>query len=110
MESRKLLHAVVLTVAVFFCYTPAFFADFVYDDHFQLVRNPYIKDFGSLKTLFTSDVWQFSTSMQSIYYRPFHMGSYFLISKLFGLHPFPFHLMNVLFNLGCTYLLWQIFL
>ncbi len=110
VKHKDLILLLILTAAVFFSFWPSLKNGFVYDDHFQLVANPNIKDINNLKVLFTTDMWDFSSTMQSIYYRPFHALSYSLIYHLFGLNPFAFHLANVFLHLLCVLLLWRILL
>jgi tetratricopeptide (TPR) repeat protein len=106
--NRRILYPFLLSCFTLGFFFPALFNGFVYDDHFQLVRNPYVKDFQFLPALFTTDVWHFSPETQSNNYRPLHMVTYLILYKLFGLNPVAFHLANLLLHLGCVLLLWQV--
>ena len=109
LANRNILLPLLLSISVFVSFFPVLSNGFVYDDHFQLVRNPYVKDFRFLPTLFTTDVWHFSPETQSNNYRPLHMVSYLIVYSVFGLNPLAFHLMNLLLHLCCVLLLWRLF-
>ena len=52
---------------------------FVHDDNYQIVRNPFLHSDQSWLHLFTTDVWGYTAPGQhgiSNYYRPFQMLSY----------------------------------
>lgn len=106
--NRRTLCLLLLSFFTFIAFLPALSNGFVYDDHFQLVRNPYVKDFRFLRALFTTDVWHFSPETQSNNYRPLHMVAYLVLYKLFGLNPLAFHLMNLLLHLCCVLLFWKV--
>jgi protein O-mannosyl-transferase len=105
--NRRILYPLLLSFFTLIAFFPALSNGFVYDDHFQLVRNPYVKDFRFLPAIFTTDVWHFSPQTQSNNYRPLHMMTYLILYKLFGLNPLAFHLANLLFHLCCVLLLWR---
>lgn len=107
---RHWLYPVLLVLAAFLSFSPALLAGFVYDDHFEIEVNPYIKDFSHIKTLLTKDTWYFSPGTISNNYRPVHMLTYLLIHSLFGLSPFAFHMAHLLMNVSCVLLLWRILL
>jgi protein O-mannosyl-transferase len=107
---RHWLYPALLVLAAFLSFSPALLAGFVYDDHFEIEGNPYIKDFSHIKTLLTKDTWYFSPSTYSNNYRPVHMLTYLLIHSLFGLSPFAFHMTHLLLNVSCVLLLWRILL
>jgi tetratricopeptide (TPR) repeat protein len=107
---RQWLYPALLVLAAFVSFSPALLAGFVYDDHFEIEGNPYIKDFSHIKILLTKDTWYFSPSTYSNNYRPVHMLTYLLVHSLFGLSPLAFHMTHLLLNVGCVLLLWRIFL
>src|SRR5574338_477398 len=107
---RQRLYPLLLILAAFVSFAPALVAGFVYDDHFQIEGNPYIKDFSHIKILLTKDIWYFSPSTNSNNYRPVHMLTYLVVHSLFGLSPFAFHMTNLLLNAGCVLPLWWILL
>lgn len=107
---QRWLYPVLLVLAAFVSFSPSLLAGFVYDDHFQIEENPYIKDFSHIKILLTKEIWYFSPGTNSNNYRPVHMITYLLVHSLFGLNPLAFHMTNLLLNVSCVLLLWRIFL
>src|SRR3990172_2866753 len=105
---RRVLSATLLLVVTIGTFYPVLFNGFVYDDHFQLVANPYVKDLRYVRTLFATDVWHFSPATRSNNYRPLHMLAYLVLYKCFGLNPFVFHLTNLFLHLCCVFLIWRI--
>jgi tetratricopeptide (TPR) repeat protein len=72
---------------------------FVYDDGFQVVGNPYAHSFKYLPQIFTTTVWSFLGAQgASNYYRPMMTLGYLLTYQIAGLVPFTFHLVNILLN------------
>jgi protein O-mannosyl-transferase len=79
--------------------------DFVYDDIAQVWDNPWIKDIRHLPEIFSKSVWSFETGSEtSNYYRPLMHVFYMLAYRIFGLNPWGFHLINVLFHAGVSVL------
>jgi hypothetical protein len=39
-------------------YVNTLFNDFVYDDHFQVIQNPYVHSFRYLRQIFTTTEWK----------------------------------------------------
>jgi protein O-mannosyl-transferase len=107
---RHWLYPALLVLAAFVSFSPALLAGFVYDDHFEIEGNPYIKDFSHIKTLLTKETWYFSPGTNSNNYRPVHMLTYLFVHSLFGLNPLAFHVTHLLLNVGCVLLLWRILL
>ncbi len=105
---RHWLYPALLILAAFVSFSPALLAGFVYDDHYEIEANPYIRDFSHIKILLTKDTWYFTPVVISNNYRPVHMLTYLLVHSLFGLNPFAFHLTHLLLNVGCVLLLWRI--
>jgi len=76
-------------------------AGFVWDDNFQIVRNPYLHADHPFTKLLFSDVWGYTRGGQvgtSNYYRPLQMLTYRLTYGVAGLNPAVFHGVNLLFN------------
>jgi protein O-mannosyl-transferase len=93
--------AVVVFTAVLF--SRALFNDFaVLDDDLYVVNNPFIRDFSwhGIKTIFSI--------FYAGFYHPLIMLTYLFEFKLYGLHPFPYHLLNVLLHLANTWLVYII--
>jgi protein O-mannosyl-transferase len=72
---------------------------FVYDDDSQVLQNPYIRDFGHLREIFTTEVLSYKSGGSAPnYYRPLMNFGYLLCFRLFGLHAYGFHLVNLLLH------------
>lgn len=109
-------HFAVIGVALLLTvigYANATKAAFVYDDEFQIVKNPLIKPGGDIVQAFSSDVWQFrsgSGETRSNYWRPLFVGWLALNYRLFGLNPTGWHLMNILLHCLATLLGYRLLL
>lgn len=90
----------VLALAVFIVFGNAFFNGFVYDDHYLIKDNPYIKDFVYLGKVLSSDV-AVATSIEkpSGYYRPASMVFLMAAYKIFGLNTAGLHLLSLLLHI-----------
>jgi tetratricopeptide (TPR) repeat protein len=78
---------------------------FVFDDDFQVLRNPWIRHWSSVREVFTSSVWRFlNPRITSNYYRPFHMILYMVCYTLSGLKPHGYHVVNILLHCITTVL------
>jgi tetratricopeptide (TPR) repeat protein len=108
-KRMRLLAPILLLIITILSYLPAFQNGFVYDDHYQIEKNPYIRDFSHLKILLTKEVWYFSPATKSNNYRPVSMLAYLLIHQLFGFNPIAYHSANLLFYLATVLVVWRIF-
>jgi tetratricopeptide (TPR) repeat protein len=68
---------------------------FVSDDETQVLQNPYIRDFRHLGKIFSSRVFSYVGPKIPNYYRPLMNLGYLLCYRVFGAHPFGFHLVNL---------------
>jgi hypothetical protein len=82
------------------------FNDFVYDDKFLILENPWIKDIRYIPEIFFSNIWAFKLEWadQGNYYRPMVQLIYTADYHIFGLRPWGFHLSKVLLHVGCSLL------
>ena len=89
-SSEKTL-IIALFLLSFGAYFNALWNGFVYDDYFQVVTNPWIRDVKYLPRLFYTNVWEFQ-GFVSNYYRPMMHLFYMFEYHLFGLNSlgFPF--------------------
>jgi Flp pilus assembly protein TadD len=71
---------------------------FVADDVDQVVQNPFIRSFHQGARIFTSWVASYDPWWPH-YYRPLMNVGYLLCYQIFGLHPFGFHLVNLVLHL-----------
>jgi 4-amino-4-deoxy-L-arabinose transferase-like glycosyltransferase len=91
-----ILVLLVVSLAVYF---NALFGGFVCDDKAQVVDNPWIRDIGNIPTIFSKGVWLFQPSqITSNFYRPLMHVVYMINYHVFGLKPWGFHLVNILFH------------
>ncbi len=95
---RPWIGALCLVALVLIAYVRVFPAGFIWDDESHLTRNPCVVGPLGLK-----EIW---TSAQAVYY-PLVLTTFWLLHKLAGLTPWPYHLLNVLFHAGSAVLLWQ---
>jgi len=106
---RAVLAACVALVA-FAVFSNTLLNGFVYDDKFQVLANPWIRDVAHLPDIFLSNPWEAgeelagAPSSSSNYYRPFAHLSYLVTFHLFGMEAWAFHLVNVLLHSGCSVL------
>jgi tetratricopeptide (TPR) repeat protein len=105
LTSSRQWHAFVVAVAVLLtvgAYANATQGSFVYDDEFQIVKNPQIKPGGDILQAVTSDVWAFrgaAGEARSNYWRPVFTGWLALNYRLFGLETTGWHVLNILLHL-----------
>ena len=96
-KGALLLPAVIVAAVSFAVYFNALFDGFVFDDKFQVVDNRWIKDFRYIPEMFSKHAWGFSSRVSN-YYRPLMHLLYSATYALFGLQPWGFHLVNILFH------------
>ena len=114
-HQRHIIATVVLATLGFFVYFNSLSNQFVHDDNYQIVRNPYLHSDESLTRLLFSDVWGYQTPGRagtSNYYRPLQMLAYRWIAQASGLNPSAFHWANLVLHLmvsSTAYLMfWQL--
>ncbi len=95
----------IIAISIFIAYGNTLFNQFVYDDGYLIVNNPFIKDFQHLPEAFTKDVTQLTPfKKDSGYYRPLSMAYLFMGYKLWHLNPMGWHLGNILLHLLNSFL------
>ncbi|HOD12393.1 MAG TPA: tetratricopeptide repeat protein [Candidatus Omnitrophota bacterium] len=95
----------ILAVAVFVVFGNALSNGFVYDDHYLIKDNEFIRNFSNLPEVLTSDVAVVTPiAKPSGYYRPVSMLFLMLMYQLWGLNTFGLHLTSLLLHLGTTFL------
>lgn len=92
--------AALLFATVILAYVPAFFCGYVWDDDALLTRNPPVLT-GRL-----IDLWR--PGGGTLQYYPTVFTAYWVEHKVWGLHPFGYHLVNVLLHAGSAVLLWLV--
>ncbi len=102
---RRLTIPALLLVAAL-PYLNALGNGFVYDDHQQILTNPYLRNSHYLGAIFTTSVWSFLGGAAGVtnYYRPLMMFGYFLCFQLFGADALVFHLVSLSMHLAVVLL------
>ncbi|MEE8573791.1 MAG: hypothetical protein V3T30_00115, partial [Thermodesulfobacteriota bacterium] len=91
-----LLIIILLSIVIYLSSLPN---DFLHDDVDQIVKNPWIKDFGNIPDVLFSSVWSFlKEKVTSNYYRPMMHFIYMVDYKLFGFEPWGYHLTSMIIN------------
>ena len=96
---RDWLWALFLIAVVFIAYNRVFPAGFIWDDESHLTRNPCVVGPFGLK-----EIW---TTTQAVYY-PLVLTIFWVLHKLVGLNPLPYHLLNMLLHAASAVLLWRV--
>lgn len=78
-------------------YGNTLFNSFVYDDLFQVVNNPWLRDPHSLGQIFSTGAWGFNAT-ETNYYRPLMHVLYMLTYAFCGLEAWGYHLVNIVFH------------
>ncbi|GFO60710.1 hypothetical protein GMST_30350 [Geomonas silvestris] len=102
----RLVLALILVAAACLAYANTLANGFVYDDEFQVLKNPWIRDFRNLPAIFSSEVWGFKGSSISNYYRPLLHVAYLVGYHLFGLAAWGYHAINLLLHAVATLLVY----
>ncbi len=103
----KQYFALVVGLAAFGVYLNALFNDFVMDDFHIILENPYIKSITYVPDIFFSNVLSYVDARSSLY-RPVAHLIWMLSYHVFGLAPWGYHLVNVLFHTGVSLLVFVI--
>jgi tetratricopeptide (TPR) repeat protein len=101
-HSRRIaLGAALIAAAALGLYGATVGFDFVFDDHVQIERNPWLRDPDGLRLFFTQPFWGFYHDRgagPSNYYRPLFGVFYSLLARAFGLQAMAFHAASVLLH------------
>ena len=98
-RKNSLIVALALVAAVVVAYLPALSAGFVWSDDTYLTENPTLDGAHGLRRIWTDP-------KASEQYYPAVFTSFWLEKQVWGLHPFGYHLVNVLLHAGSALLLW----
>src|SRR5580704_11735134 len=88
---REWLWALLLIALVFAAYARVFNAGFIWDDDSHLTQNPCVVGPLGLKDIWTSRAARICPLVQTTFWAE---------HKLWGLAPFPYHLVNILVHAG----------
>jgi hypothetical protein len=93
---------VLVVAATFLAYAGTLTFQFVSDDEFQIINNPFIKSWENVPR-FTAHSWSHSDpNSLGNYYRPIALLWLLINHQLFGLNPSWWHLTTVLAHLAAT--------
>jgi Tfp pilus assembly protein PilF len=110
-EKDAWLVAIVLVLTAL-AYANSLTGEFLYDDWYQIERNPAIKSWSFLPSVFTHHVWEFAatenTPVGGLYYRPVFNLALLVNYQLVGPGVFGWHLVSLLFHLGATVLVYRL--
>jgi tetratricopeptide (TPR) repeat protein len=113
-RTAVLLPLALVALVSFAVYFNALSCGFVYDDKDQIVNNHWIRDVRYLNEIFSQSVWGFSTDVEeqgtANYYRPLMHLVYMANYYIFGMKAWGFHLVNVLFHMGNSVLVFLVVL
>jgi Tfp pilus assembly protein PilF len=107
IDRRSLLGAALLVLVVVAIYGASVGFEFVYDDHVQIERNPWLRAPDGFRMFLTHPFWGFYADrgpLPSNYYRPAFGWAYSLVARGFGLQPAPFHAVSVALHVAITLL------
>jgi tetratricopeptide (TPR) repeat protein len=96
---RLAVPGALLVLFVFLAYLPAMHGGFIWDDDAHLTANPCI-----VGPLGFKEIW---TSSAATYY-PLVLSSFWVQHALWGLNPFPYHLVNIAMHAACVVMLWLV--
>ncbi len=107
-RERLLLFGVLAITALAF--VNALDGQFVYDDRFQILKNPTLNSLANLPRMFTQGVWQFLNEGDKAavgpYYRPLFNIALIVNRQLFGLDVFGWHCFSIAVHLGVVFLVY----
>lgn len=114
LKSSLLPFIIVIALASACVYANTLVDDFVYDDRSQVLENRFILDIKYIPKILSGSAWSFEEApVISNYYRPVMNIIYMLNYYIFGLTPWGFHLVNILFHAGNSVLVflltWRLF-
>jgi tetratricopeptide (TPR) repeat protein len=99
---REVLQGLLLIIAVFWIYLPAFHGAWLWDDNVLITQNPLMADPAGLWK-----IW-FQPGGSPDYY-PLTFTLHRLEWNLWGDNTFGYHLVNVSLHLGSAFLVWRLF-
>jgi Flp pilus assembly protein TadD len=103
--SRRILPFAFLALLVLTVYGGTFRAQFVYDDHTQLYENVALRSLRNIPAFFTDPAHTSGSMIFEEIYRPLRATMFALEYQLWGLNPAGFHVVNILFHLLNTLLI-----
>lgn len=90
---------IIIILAGFFAYINAYQNQFLWDDEFNIQRNVFIRSFSNISKIFTTNGGAGAGRLDN-FYRPVKLIAYTIVYSIFGLQPWPFHLLNVCLHIA----------
>ena len=100
-DEKLLIRGGILLILVMtiLAYLPAIKAGYIWDDDDHFTKNELMNDGRGL--------WKIWTSASAVYY-PLVLTSFWIMRRLWGLHPLPYHGVNILVHAVNALLLWAV--
>ncbi len=97
----------LLAVAALALYARTVGFGWVYDDQLEIVLNTYAHSLRYLPEMFTTTVWT-GSGMETYLYRPLALVSYAANYAVSALHPWSYHLVNILLHAAISVLVFRL--
>ena len=111
-KSREQLLLVGLLAITALAFVNALDGQFVYDDRFQILKNPTLDSLANIPRMFTQGVWQFLNEGDKAavgpYYRPMFNIALIISRQVFGFEVFGWHLLSIALHLGVVFLVYRL--
>ncbi len=96
IDDRPYVARAFLFLSAVLVFSPTLSNGFVYDDVPQIIENPFVTNPHMWKGIFAGNVWSF-TGEPTNFYRPLQAFIYWILYRVAGANPAPFHLVNLMF-------------
>jgi Flp pilus assembly protein TadD len=106
-RSRLWPYALLAALAIGVYYN-ALGNNFISDDNYQLLGNPWVTDWRQIPQIFQNSVWAYQGPTISNYYRPIQALLYMALYYTFGFDAFVFHLFMILIHAANTMLVYRL--
>ncbi|MBI5049033.1 MAG: tetratricopeptide repeat protein [Deltaproteobacteria bacterium] len=98
LYNSKSIAITIILIVSFGVYANTLFNGFVHDDNEQVLENPWIRDSRYIPDIMFGAVWAFKKLGATNYYRPTMNLTYMAEYHIFGLKPWGWHLVNIVFH------------
>src|SRR4030043_268288 len=92
------LHLLTLCISGIFIYSGSLKGEFILDDDYFILSNPYISDWSHLPEIFTQSLCRHH-QLESCYHRPLQILTHMVDYSLWGFHATGYHFGNILFHI-----------
>jgi hypothetical protein len=103
--ARNALLAALLALATLVAYAPALGGGFVWDDDAHVTQNPRLDSVEGLV-----QIWTDPRAIPQRQNYPLTFTTFWVETRLYGVDPFGYHLVNVLLHIASALLLWRLLL